>query len=121
MAIVQFEIDEIVTRGDHSHVIIWRNLANGDTGAPLEMPGSTERSVQVFGTFGVLGNLRIEGSNDKVRFDVLTEPQGHRLDIDEQKIERVTGLTRLIRPRVTAGDGTTSLTVFMLLRRTNNK
>jgi len=81
------------------------------------MPGSADRSVQVTGTFGAGGNLRIEGSNDGTNYSALTDPQGNALDFTATKIEGVLELTRYIRPRATAGDGTTSLTVTMILRR----
>ena len=88
-----------------------------DVGVAQEMPGSADRSVQVSGTFGTGGNLRIEGSNDGITYAVLTDPQGNALDFTTAKIETVMEIVRFIRPRITAGDGTTSLTCTMLMRR----
>ncbi len=88
-----------------------------DVGVAIEMPGSADRSVQVLGTFGTGGSLRIEGSNDGSTYAVLTDPQGNALDFTTAKIETVMELTRYIRPRITAGDGTTSLTCVVLMRR----
>ena len=77
-----------------------------------------DRSVQVFGTFGAAGNLRVEGSNDGgTTWATLTDPQGNALDFTSAKIEAITEICELVRARVTAGDGTTSLTVAFLLRR----
>lgn len=103
--------------GDDVHIIQWVGLTNGDTGAPLQMAGSADRSVQVEGTFGAGGNVRIEGSNDKSTYRALTDPQGNPLDVTAAKIEAVSELVFQLRPNVTAGDGTTSLTVSLLLRR----
>ena len=97
-------------------VATWANLANGDDGGPIELANFADRSVQVVGTFGVGGNVRIEGSLDGSNYAVLTDPQGNNLDVQAAKIEAITELVRWIRPRVTAGDGTTSLTVTMLLK-----
>jgi len=48
---------------------------------------------------------------------VLTDPQGNALDITAAKIEAISENVRLIRPRVTAGDVTTSLAVTILFRK----
>jgi hypothetical protein len=92
----------------------WAALANGDDGAPIQLPFLSDRSVQVSGTFGVGGNVRIEGSLDGVNYAVLTDPQGNNLDLSSAKIESVMEVVQFIRPRVTAGDGTTSVNVTIL-------
>lgn len=97
-------------------VATWPGMANGDDGQPIELANFADRSVQVTGTFGVGGNVRIEGSLDGTNYAPLTDPQGNALDINGAKIEAITELVRYVRPRVTAGDGTTSITVTMLLK-----
>jgi hypothetical protein len=101
------------------HIITWTGLLQStlDTGDPFEGPGSADRSVQVEGVLGVGGNLRIEGSNDGVLFQVLHDPTGADLDFAALGVEAVSEVTRFIRPRVTAGDGTTSFVVTLLVRR----
>lgn len=101
----------------HTCVIAtWANMQNGDDGQPIELANFADRSVQVFGTFGAGGNVRIEGSIDGTNYAPLTDPQGNALDINTAKIEAIIELVRWIRPVVTAGDGSTSLTVTMLLK-----
>jgi hypothetical protein len=117
MSTIAYVVTKIDKFKDDCHVITWPNMANGDIGQALEMPGSADRSVQVEGTFGTGGNVQIQGSNDSTNYRPLTDPQGNQLDIATAKIEAVTELTRLVRPKVTAGDGTSSLTVSMLVRR----
>jgi hypothetical protein len=97
-------------------VATWPNMPNGEDGQPLEIANMADRSVQVHGTFGAGGSLRIEGSLDGDNFFVLTDPQGNALDITTAKIEAISELARFIRPRVTAGDGTTNLTVTILFK-----
>lgn len=97
-------------------VATWPAIPNGDDGERLELANFADRSVQVFGTFGAGGSVRIEGSNDGTNWATLTDPQGNALDITSAKIEAITEVVRWIRPRVTAGDGTTAITVVMLLR-----
>lgn len=119
MATITGAFTRIATHGDRGHVIQWTPMtfSGTDVGTAVEMPGSADRSVQVTGTFGTGGSVRIEGSNDGTNYAVLTDPQGNALDITAAKIETVMELTRYIRPRVTAGDGTTSLTVTMLVKK----
>lgn len=116
MAVVSFAIETLKTHKEKTLIYSWV-LANGDTGAPVEMPAFADRSIQVVGTFGSGGNLRIQGSNDGTNYATLTDPQGNDLNITAAKIEQVTEVVRYIRPNVTAGDGTTNLTVILLVRR----
>lgn len=117
MAVVAHSIETLGTHKEKTWVYTFSNLANGDTGEPIEMPSCADRSIQVVGTFGSGGNLRIEGSNDGTNYAVLTDPQGNNLNITSAKIEQAMEVVRYMRPNVTAGDGTTSLTVIILARR----
>lgn len=95
----------------------WGPMANGDVGSPVSFVEWADRSVQVTGTFGAGGNMRWQGSNDAVNFSVLTDPQGNALDLTAAKIKAVTELTTKAQPSITAGDGTTALTVTLIARR----
>jgi hypothetical protein len=117
MAVINSSITEIKPYREHSHVISWTPLANGDSGSPLEMPGSSIRSVQFTGTFGAGGTIVFEGSNDGTNYVTLTDPQGNAISKTSAGIEAILELTRYVRPRVSAGDGTTSLTATLLVRR----
>ena len=119
MATISRTSTRIQSFGDDAHVHSWTPMtfSGTDQGAPLESPGWSDRSVQVAGTFGTGGSVRIEGSNDGTNYAALTDPQGNALDITTAKIEQIMELTRYIRPRVTAGDGSTSLTVTILTKK----
>lgn len=119
MATITPTITQITTHGDDCHVVTWTPMTNAgtDVGSPIEMPGSADRSIQVSGTFGTGGTVLIEGSNDGTNYVTLNDPQGNALSVTTAKIEQLLELTRYIRPRISAGDGSTSLTVTMLLRR----
>jgi len=112
------EVQKTVPESLHHTCVIatWPAMPNGETGQPIELANFADRSVQVVGTFGVNGCVRIEGSIDGTAYAPLTDPQGNSLDILGAKIEAVSEVVRWIRPRVTGGDGTTSLTVTMLLK-----
>jgi hypothetical protein len=98
---------------------VWTGLANGDDGTPITMLEFADRSVQVVGTFGAAGSIRLEWSNDGgTTWVTCTDPQGNDIIKTAAGGESVTEVGRLVRPRVTAGDGTTALACHMLLRKT---
>lgn len=117
MATLTYTVDNVKTFKDDAHVITWSGLLNGDNGSPLEMPGSADRSIQFQGTFGAGGTVVFEGSNDGTNYQTLTDPQGNAISKTAAGIEAVEELTRFVRPRVTAGDGTTSLVASLLVKR----
>lgn len=108
----------ITKSGDGSCITVtWAAMANGDTGAPFYMSSWADRSIQVAGTFGAGGNCKFQGSNNGTTYIVLTDPQGNALDITAAKIEAVTECVAQVQPNISAGDGTTALTVTMFARR----
>ena len=88
-------------------------LANGESGAALFLPPFSDKTVQVGGTFGVGGSVTIEGSLDGTNYIALTDPQGNALTKTAAAIEAVSEAVPYVRPRVTAGDGTTAITVLI--------
>jgi len=122
MATRAYTVTQITAFGDfRCHVIQWTGLLNGDDGAPIEMSGSADRSAHALGTFGASGNLKIEGSNDPgatpTNWATLNNPQGTALDLTGASIKAVLESTHFIRPRASAGDGTTNLTCQLFVRR----
>lgn len=105
-----------VRRLDGTVLVTWQGLLNGDDGAPYEAPPLADRALQVSGVFGAGGTLVLEGTIDGVNWAVLNDPQGNTLSITTAKIEQIMELVVSVRPRVSAGDGTTTLTVSMLLK-----
>src|SRR5262245_36384796 len=97
---------------EHCLVITWTGLLQGDDGEPVELPSFADRSVQLIGTF-TTGTLIIEGSNEAspATYATLNDPQGNALSNTSEKIEGILEITRWIRPRVSGGNGSTSLTV----------
>ena len=99
--------------------VTWSGLTKttDDVGTPVDAPDHTFKEVQVLGTFGAGGSVRIEGSLDGgTTWAALNDVQGNALNVAAAAIERVQESTARVRPLVTAGDGTTSLTVVMVLK-----
>lgn len=114
MAIRPIVISPIPSAYRVSWSVSWSDLANTDTGTPLENPASFIRSVQISGTFGVGGSVSIEGSNDGVNWLTLTNPRGVALTFTSPRIETIEQVVRFVRPNVTAGDVSTNLTCSLL-------
>lgn len=95
----------------------WGPLLNGETGATLNLPGFGDRTVQVAGTFGAGGTIVIEGSLDNTNWITLNNIQGTALSLTAGGLRAISEATTYLRPRVTAGDGTTSLTVTLMARK----
>lgn len=87
--------------------------AGPDSGAP-SLP---DKTVHVTGTAGASFSMNIEGSNDGTNWVILTDPQGNVLTFTAiDKLEQIQENPLYIRPNVTAGDGTTSVTVIIAAR-----
>lgn len=97
-------------------VFTWADMANGDVGEAIPFSMYADRSAQAFGTFGVGGTATLEGSNDGEHWVALTNLQGQALTFNTEKIEMVSEITAWVRPRVTAGDGTTSITIALMAK-----
>lgn len=98
-------------------VITWANMANGDTGAAANWAKYQDRSVTFTGTFGTGGTIKLQGSNDGTNWFDLTDPQGNAISKTAAGLEQVQEATLWVRPNVTAGDGTTSLTAILFMRK----
>jgi hypothetical protein len=123
MAVITPTITHVPTVKGFTHIVVWTPLANGDTGLPYQGPGQPDRSVQVKGTFGAGGSVSIQGSNDVTApaagssdWAALSDAQGVAIAVTAAKVETVAEFTNYVRPAVTAGDGTTALTVSMITR-----
>lgn len=98
-------------------LVTWTGLLNGDQGLPVESVDFADRTAQFSGTFGAGGSITLEGSNDNVSYVALTDPQGNAITKTTAALEVIEEGPRYARPNVTAGDGTTSLTVTIWGRR----
>ena len=119
MATVNYVETPIHKYGDNCKLVTWPDMANGDVGQAYPFPGGADRSVQFYGTFGTGGTVLMKGSNVSAttNFVVLTDPQGNIISKMAEAIEQVTEVTAWMRPEVTNGDGTTAISVALLVRR----
>ena len=96
----------------------WTGLANGESGdTPVADILSGDRVVQVTGTFGAGGTIILEGSVDGTNWFQLRDPSSTLISFTAAGGKAVLEAVPFVRPRVTAGDGTTSLTAQVATRR----
>ncbi len=105
-----------VNNDDGCESVTWA-MAVGDTAQPLQYAQWADRSIQVEGTFGG-ATVTFQGSNSGNTYVSLTDPQGNTLSLTAAGIKQVMEVTAYIKPVVTGGDGTTSLTFTAIVRRT---
>lgn len=113
MAVISYSL---VRKSNRYIVATWANMANGDTGQPIELVDLPDRSAQVVGTFGVGGNCDIEGSNDGSNYSVISDPYGNALSFTAAGLKQVMDISGSVRPHITAGTGSTSISVSMVFR-----
>lgn len=96
----------------------WTPLTTTNTdGQAFNSADFQDRTVQITGTFGTGGSVTMQGSNDDgVTWATLTDPLGNNLTFTAAGMKQITELPQYIRPLVTAGDGTTSLNVYLHMR-----
>jgi hypothetical protein len=99
-------------------VITWASLtsATSDVGEAVEMPYLSDRSVQVFGTFGTGGACTLQGSNDGTNWATLDDTQGTAIAQTAAGVKQLAPITRYIRPNITAGSGATITCVIYCAR-----
>jgi len=97
--------------------ILWSGLANGDSGEPVSLAEFSDRSVQIQGTLGSGGTVVIEGSNDGVSYHTLHDIFGSSISVTALGLMGIAEISKWIRARVTAGDGTTDIDVTVIARR----
>lgn len=88
-------------------------------GAPISYASNGMGGItfQVTGTWGVGGAMVIEGSNDGTTYFTLNDQANAALTLSANALKTVRDTPLYIRPRVTGGDGTTSLTVVAAFQK----
>ena len=115
MAVIGYTADNTVAG---VRVITWASMAVSDTGTPFICAMYADRTVQVHGNFSVGGNVIMEGTNQPTGpsiYATLNDPLGNTVSISTAKVQQILENTFYIRPRISAGDASTSLTVRLLV------
>ncbi len=89
---------------------------NANGSALLATRDSGDNTVQVTGTFGVGGTIVLQGSVDGTNWYTLNNLAGSAVSFTAAGLSGVAEAPPYIRPFITGGDGTTSLTVVLVKR-----
>lgn len=119
MATITPTVERNVTDDPDVIRITWAALTTtNDVGAPCKFVQHADRTVQVVGTFGAGGTVVWEGTNqNETNYNTLTDQSDNNLSFTATKTEQVCQVPLMSRPRVTAGDGTTDITVIVVMRK----
>lgn len=117
MAVINPTISSaLLGKGDGATVrLIWTPVTENDTCAPAYLPEYSDKSVQVFGTFGG-ASVAIQGSNDGgTTYAVLHDPSGTAIAVVVAGFKAVLENTEYFKPVATGGVAQ-SLSIAMLVR-----
>lgn len=100
-------------------IITWTPVTSADSCQAVSFPEYSDRSVQVLGTFNS-ASVAIHGSNDGgTTFAALNDPTSTVIALTAAGIKAVLENTDQIKPVITGGGGSQSLTVAILFHLTN--
>lgn len=117
MSVITPTVTPLGEAGNHNcRIISWANILAADTCLPVLASDFATRCVQIEGTFDS-GTIVIKGSNDGTNYETLTDPQGNAISKTSAALETIEELTRYIKPTVSGGGGSQSVTVTLLVRR----
>jgi hypothetical protein len=101
----------LLTDLDGVRVRRWSDMALNDDGQPIILTRFNDRTIHVSGTFGSGGLVVMEGSNDGVEYLAMRDVFNNVISASTAKLITLTEVPVYVRPRVTGGDGTTSITL----------
>ncbi len=99
-------------------VVTWSGMQNGDVGDGVVSAMFADKSVQASGTFGVGGTAVLEGSTavSGPSWALLNDPLGNPINLTAvTQVKEVLENPYQIRPRISGGDGSTSMTVQLCM------
>lgn len=124
MAVIPAKVE---VSNDGMQKVTWANLRNGDTGLPVRSGRFADKTVGVIVVAAGVGDVvTMEGSQDggaafaASNSGELHDPQGGLLSAvltgaTISDLEAISENPEFFRPNITAGDGTTDLTVVVTM------
>lgn len=118
MATINPTISLAGSKDGSTYQIIWADVTNADTCAPVSKPEYADKSIQVAGTFNS-ASVALQGSNDGTNYAPLNDPGGTVIGINAAGIKAILENTLWIKPVTTGGGGSQSLTISVLVHLAN--
>jgi hypothetical protein len=119
MAVIAPMITSVGDAGDGSAIrVVWTPVTEADSCRPVKYPKHSDKSIQVFGTFGG-ATVALNGSNDGgTTFAALNTPASAAIVLNAAGIKAVLENTEIVQPVATGGAGQL-LTIAMLFHFSN--
>lgn len=112
------EIKYLLTqKGENINLVTWAGLGQGDTGQALELPNYSDKTMQSVGDYSGSASVSMRGSNEGATYSVLNDGAGNALTNTADAVKTVLENPRFIKPTIASGDGSTSITVTLLIRK----
>lgn len=106
-------------RDGSTYIVTWTPVTSADTCGAWSAPEYADRSVHVSGTFNS-ASCAVHGSNNAgASFAALNDPTSTVIAITAEGIKAILENTDQIKPVITGGGGSQSLTVSMLFHLSN--
>ena len=107
------------TIGTYAFRYTWAPMANGDTGAVVDISDLPDATFQVVtSTFGAGGTVVLEGSvGGAPDYFPLKDPSGAAISLTAAGGRALVEHPSSVRPRISAGDGTTAINCVLFARR----
>lgn len=96
-------------------IIQWPDVTSADTCAPVELCKYSDRSFQLSGTLGP-ATISLDGSLTGDVYETLLDHNGVPVSLDCNGVRQLSVLTRYAKPVVTGADGTTSVTITVMMK-----
>lgn len=125
MATITATKTPIKTFGDQAVLFYWAAMTTTNNyGDMVSLPGWGDRCVQLTGTLSTGGAVTMYGSNIAAPNEAndndwfaMNDAQGNSLALNSLRGEQIIECPLWVRPKITGGDGSTSLNVSLLLVR----
>ena len=106
---------------DKVHRFVWTGLLNGDDGSPASVPLAADMTFQVIQVAAGAGDTIILEASCEVTpgtYFQMRDGGDNVISFTGSDGELVAPMAAHIRPRITAGDGTTNFTAILFARST---
>ena len=98
-------------------LVTWNGINNANnTGSAVQIPMHSDRTIQFNGTFNT-ALAWLEGSNDGVTWEILTNPAGSALTFSAKGLKQVVEAPLYVRPNANNTKADTNLVATLLMRR----
>lgn len=91
-------------------------LAGDDCESYAGISEYDDRSIQFRGTFGG-GTIAFTGTDDEVEYETLNDTFGVAVSYGVKKLRQILEYVYAVKPALTGGDGTTSITATLVAKR----